>query len=100
MLKPTNYNDGDIIAIDRAYIDYSKFEELTNRGVIYVTKMKKNLVYEVLSKRHQDTNLGYTNSQPSSDGHTKTHQTPLELLRIGYNGEDHAHVLRELLYFS
>ena len=49
MLKPTNYNDGDIIAMDRAYIDYSKFEELTNRGVIYVTKMKKNLVYEELS---------------------------------------------------
>ncbi|RHK04847.1 IS4 family transposase, partial [Bacteroides caccae] len=49
MLKPANYNDGDIIALDRAYIDYSKFEELTCRGVIYVTKMKKNLVYEVLS---------------------------------------------------
>lgn len=49
MLKPTNYNDGDIIAMDRTYIDYSKFEELTNRGVIYVTKMKKNLVYEELS---------------------------------------------------
>ena len=49
MLKPANYNDGDIVAMDRAYIDYSKFEELTNRGVIYVTKMKKNLVYEVLS---------------------------------------------------
>ena len=29
MLKPANYNDGDIIALDRAYIDYSKFEELT-----------------------------------------------------------------------
>lgn len=51
MLKPANYNDGDIIAIDRAYIDYSKFEELTERGVIYVTKMKKNLVYEVLSDK-------------------------------------------------
>ena len=49
MLKPTNYNDGDIIAMDRAYIDYSKFEELTTRGVIYVTKMKKNLVYDVHS---------------------------------------------------
>ena len=49
MLKPTNYNDGDIIALDRAYIDYSKFEELTGRGVVYVTKMKKNLVYEELS---------------------------------------------------
>lgn len=49
MLKPTNYNDGDIVAMDRAYVNYSKFEELTNRGVTYVTKMKKNLVYEVLS---------------------------------------------------
>ena len=51
MLKPTNYNDGDIIALDRAYIDYSKFEELTKRGVIYVTKMKRNLIYEVLSDK-------------------------------------------------
>ena len=24
MLKPTNYSDGDIIVMDRAYIDYSK----------------------------------------------------------------------------
>ena len=24
-----------------------KFEELTSRGVIYVTKMKKNLVYQI-----------------------------------------------------
>jgi hypothetical protein len=50
MLKPANYNGGEIIAMDRAYIDYSKFEELTERGVIYVTKMKKNLVYEELSR--------------------------------------------------
>ena len=49
MLKPANYNDGDIVAMDRAYIDYSKFEELTKRGVMYVTKMKKNLVYKTLS---------------------------------------------------
>ena len=37
--------------MDRAYIDYSKFEELTGRGVMYVTKMKKNLVYEALSDK-------------------------------------------------
>ena len=47
MLKPTNYTEGDILALDRAYIDYGKFEGLTTRGVIYVTKMKKNLVYQV-----------------------------------------------------
>lgn len=41
MLKPVNFHDGDVLAMDRVYIDYAKPEELTNRGVIYVTKMKK-----------------------------------------------------------
>ena len=36
------------MAIDRAYIDYAKFEELTQRSAVYVTKMKKGLVYELL----------------------------------------------------
>ena len=49
MLRPSNYTCGDIIALDRAYIDYAKFEELTGRDVVYVTKMKKNLVYETES---------------------------------------------------
>ena len=51
MLVPPNYAQGDILAIDRAYIDYAKFEELTKRGVTYVTKMKKSLVYTVESDR-------------------------------------------------
>lgn len=49
MLKPSNLNAGDVLAIDRAYIDYEKFEELTQRGVIYVTKMKKSLKYIINS---------------------------------------------------
>lgn len=49
MLKPSNYSSGDILAIDRAYIDYGKFEEMTRNGIIYVTKMKKSLVYETTS---------------------------------------------------
>ena len=48
MLAPSYYSHDDIIALDRAYINYEKFEELTQRNVVYVTKMKKNLVYEVL----------------------------------------------------
>lgn len=48
MLMPTKYDSGDILTLDRAYINYAKFEELTRRGVIYVTKMKKNLVYETV----------------------------------------------------
>ena len=48
MLCPGKLNRGDILAIDRAYIDYAKFEEMTQRGIIYVTKMKQNLTYEVI----------------------------------------------------
>ena len=48
MLAPSYYSHDDIIALDRAYINYEKFEELTQRNVVYVTKMKKSLVYEVL----------------------------------------------------
>lgn len=47
MLKPSSLNQGDIVALDRAYLDYGKFEELTQRGVIYVTKMKKRLKYSI-----------------------------------------------------
>ena len=48
MLAPSHYGHNEIVALDRAYINYAKFEELTDRGVVYVTKMKSNLNYEVL----------------------------------------------------
>ncbi len=47
MLKPSALSKGDIMAMDRAYIDYEKFEQLTERGVTYVTKMKKSLKYSI-----------------------------------------------------
>ena len=49
MLKPSHLSKGDILAMDRAYVNYEKFEELTQRGVIYVTKMKKSFKYLINS---------------------------------------------------
>ena len=48
MLAPSHYGHDEIIALDRAYINYAKFEELTERNVVYVTKMKKKLSFEIL----------------------------------------------------
>ena len=48
MPAPSHYNHNEIVALYRAYINYAKSEELTDRGVVYVTKMKKNLSYEIL----------------------------------------------------
>jgi len=49
MLAPSHFQHDEIVALDRAYINYEKFEELTESNVVYVTKMKKSLKYEVLS---------------------------------------------------
>ncbi len=44
--------------MDRAYIDYEKLEKMTQRGVIYVTKMKKNLKYKIFSDTMYQTPNG------------------------------------------
>ncbi len=58
MLRPSVLNKDDIIAMDRAYIDYEKLEALTQREVIYVTKMKKNLKYNIIEDRIYQTTEG------------------------------------------
>lgn len=58
MLKPSTLSKGDIMAMARAYIDYEKFEQMTQRGVIYVTKMKKNLKYSILNDTMYQTPNG------------------------------------------
>lgn len=60
MLRPATLHKGDIMAMDRAYIDYEKFQQLTERGVIYVTKMKKSLKYTILSDTMYQTPDGLT----------------------------------------
>lgn len=43
MLVPSKFSEKEISAMDRAYINYEKFEEFMRRNVNDVTKMKKNL---------------------------------------------------------
>jgi hypothetical protein len=46
MLRKLQLSNGSFLAMDRAYIDYKVFEQLTQQGVFYVTKMKKNQRYQ------------------------------------------------------
>ncbi|MDR1983378.1 MAG: transposase, partial [Prevotellaceae bacterium] len=49
MLKKVHLPKKSTLAMDRAYIDYAQFQRLTEEGVCYVTKMKKNLTYKVIN---------------------------------------------------
>lgn len=46
MLRKLKLTNGAFLAMDRAYIDYKLFEQFTQDGVFYVTKMKKNQRFE------------------------------------------------------
>lgn len=48
VLRNVQFSPKDILAMDRAYIDYELFEEYSKNDIIYVTKLKKNLKYEIL----------------------------------------------------
>ncbi len=51
LLCPTDLQENEIIALDRAYINYEKFEKMSQKGVVYVTKMKKNLVFDLVEDK-------------------------------------------------
>lgn len=49
--RTLHFEPGTILAIDRGYVDYQWWQELTDRGVYFVTRFKKDLQFEVLEKR-------------------------------------------------
>ncbi|MDD5423079.1 MAG: IS4 family transposase [Candidatus Omnitrophica bacterium] len=42
---------GDVAVFDMGYIDFSWFKSLDDKGIIFVTRMKKNAVYSVIEQR-------------------------------------------------
>lgn len=82
MLQPASLNKGDIMAMDRAYIDYQKLEQMTQRGVTYVTKMKKSLKYKIESDTMYQNPEGLTEmrvqkvtfSKQKNNGDVLTHK--------------------------
>ena len=46
VLSRDKRTSGDTTTMDRAYIDYESFEQMTQRGMIYITKMNKNGLVE------------------------------------------------------
>jgi IS4 transposase len=45
--RTLHFDPGTILAIDRGYVDYEWFRELSQQEVYFVTRMKENAVYEV-----------------------------------------------------
>jgi len=57
--RTLRFDPGTILAIDRGYVDYEWFRELTQEEVYFVTRMKEKAVYEVKEELEvpQDRNV-------------------------------------------
>jgi hypothetical protein len=49
-------NPGSIVAMDRGYNDYELFGQWTEKGILFVTRLKDNAVYEVVETREVPQN--------------------------------------------
>lgn len=45
--KSLDYQPGSMIRMDRGYTDYNWWEELTRKGIYFVTRLKSNAVYDL-----------------------------------------------------
>jgi Transposase DDE domain/Domain of unknown function (DUF4372) len=69
---------GDVVVFDKAYIDFSWYNSLDGKGVIFVTRMKKNAVYSVVENKDVSRFKNILNDQiiklrgePARDIYTK-----------------------------
>lgn len=85
MLRKLKLSNGAFLAMDRAYIDYKVFEQFTEQGVFYVTKMKK-------SQRYQEQQSCY---YVNRDGKVVLHDT-----RVTFTKEDTVHQSRKVSYWE
>ena len=80
---------GSIVAIDKAYNDYTWYNQLTNNGIYFVTRLKSNAKYRVIDRREVLKNKGLTSDQTIEfTGLQTAKKCPVQLRRIGYRDPD------------
>jgi hypothetical protein len=83
--KLMNFPKGSIIAMDKGYNDYSWYKQLTDKGIFFVTRLKTNAKYRVVSRRDVLKSKGLSSDQTIEfTGVQTSKKCPTRLRRIGY----------------
>lgn len=75
---------GSIIAVDRGYNDYEWFNDLNNKGIFFVTRLKKNARFKVVARRTVNKKDGLTSDQEIKLTSQKGGLYEGQLRRVGY----------------
>jgi len=76
---------GSIVAMDKAYNDYGLYKSLTEKDIVFVTRLKTNAKYRVVERRGVLFSKGLTSDQTIEfTGQLTAQKCPIPLRRIGY----------------
>ena len=79
---------GSIVAIDRGYTDYQWYNQLNNKGIFFVTRLKSNASQKVIKRHPVLKNKGLTSDQTIIlTGIGAAKDCPIQLRRIGYRDQ-------------
>jgi len=83
--KLLNFPKGSIVVMDKGYNDYSWYNQLSDKGIFFVTRLKTNAKYRVVSRRTVLKSKGLTCDQTIEfTGVQTSKKCPAQLRRIGY----------------
>lgn len=83
--RTLDFPKGSIVAIDRGYNDYAWYNQLTKKGIFFVTRLKSNAKVRVVERHAVLKNKGLTSDQTIEFTGTQTKKKcPIRLRRIGY----------------
>jgi len=83
--RTLQFPKGSIVAIDRGYNDYTWYNQLTEIGIFFVTRLKSNAKTRVVQRRSVLVDKGLTSDQTIEfTGSQTAKKCPAQLRRIGY----------------
>lgn len=83
-----DFPKGSIVAVDKAYNDYKWYKQLTDKGIYFVTRLKKNAKYRVIERRKVLKKKGLMCDQTIVfTGAQTLKKCPVQLRRIGYRDQ-------------
>ncbi len=83
--RTLKFPKGSIVACDRGYNDYQWYQQLTDKGVYFVTRLKSNAQYRVTERREVNRQKGLKSDQTIEFTGTQTRaRCPSPLRRVSY----------------
>ena len=79
------FPSGSIVVVDRGYNDYDWYNQLTEKGIFFVTRLKANAQYRVINRQPVLKNKGLTSDQTIRlTSIQAARKCPGQLRRVGY----------------